>query len=93
MHIFGGVFLALAVGALAHREIKSLGWWNTLVVILLSVFIIGLFWEFYEYFIQWLIKPVTFADIDDSISDLLCDLFGGILGSLFVLHLKKRYNG
>lgn len=91
MHAAGGIFLALFIGGLAHREIKSLGWWNTIVIVLLAVFVIGLLWEWYEYIVQWLTKPVPFADIDDSISDLICDMVGGILGSIFVLRAKKRY--
>lgn len=92
MHTGGGIFLALAVGALTIKETKPLGWWDTVVLILLAVFVIGLLWEYYEYFIQWLLKPIPFADFDDSISDLLCDMFGGGIGSIFVLRAKRKYN-
>ncbi len=91
MHAAGGVFLALIVGAVAHQQIQGLGWWHSIVLMLLSVFIIGLLWEWYEYVVQWLTRPVPFASIDDSISDLICDMIGGVVGAVFVLRAKKRY--
>lgn len=93
MHTIGGVFLALFATALFFKHIISLNTLKTMIILLLFVFVIGLGWEFFEYTIQYLIKgSARLADVNDSISDLLCDIGGGIIGAFFVIVRKTRYN-
>jgi uncharacterized membrane protein len=92
MHTAGGIFLACLIGARFSKHLLKERTWQTIVTLLLGVFVIGLFWEYFEYIVQFLLKPVAFANIPDSISDLLCDMAGGIIGTFFVLREKKRYN-
>jgi uncharacterized membrane protein YoaK (UPF0700 family) len=92
MHTAGGLFLALLAGAVFERHILSHDKWRSIVLILLTVFIIGLSWEYFEYVVQFFIKSVSLAAVTDSVSDLICDMVGGIIGAIFVLHEKKRYN-
>ncbi len=92
MHALGGVFVALLGGSLVVRQLRVLTGRESLIVILLLVFIIGLGWEYYEYIVQYYVKGVQLAHVSDSISDLICDMIGGSVGALFVILLKKRYN-
>lgn len=92
MHTIGGVFVALLGAAVLWRHIKDLRGWDVFITLALFVFIIGLAWEYYEYVVQFFIKSVHLADISDSISDLICDMCGGMLGAIFVIVLQKRYN-
>lgn len=92
MHTLGGVFIALLGAMLFWRYVSHLGRRDTVVALLLFVLIMGLAWEYYEYVIQFFVKHVHLADIDDSITDLIADMCGGVLGASFVLWSKKRYN-
>lgn len=93
MHTLGGVFVSITATAL----LKKRGYSNVknrdlLIIILLFVFIVGLGWEYYEYIVQFYIKGVQLAVLQDSISDLICDMAGGVIGFIFVILAKKRYN-
>lgn len=92
MHIMGGMFLSLLSGALFFKKIRSLSQREVLVTILLFVLIVGLGWELFEYIVQAFIKDAPLASIPDSIKDMVMDLLGGLLTSLFVLRAIKRYN-
>lgn len=92
MHTLGGVFLGLIGGVLLSRYISSAHTATIFGTILLFVFIVGFGWEVFEYVVQALIKTTSIANIPDSISDLLCDLSGGVISIYFVLRAKKRYN-
>ncbi len=92
MHIMGGMFLGLLAGALFFKKIRTLSNKEALVVILLFVLIVGLGWEVFEYVVQTIIKGQQLASIPDSVKDMVMDLLGGLLTSLFVLRSIKRYN-
>jgi hypothetical protein len=92
MHILGGMFLALLAGALFFKQMVSLSAREQLVTILLFVLIVGLGWELYEYVVQAFVKDVVIAGIPDSIKDMVMDLLGGLITSVFVLRTVKRYN-
>ncbi len=92
MHILGGVFLALTAGALFFKVLLPLTFKERMVIILLFVFIAGLGWELFEYFVQNFIKGDQLASFPDSVKDMMMDLFGGIVASYFVLKALKRYN-
>jgi hypothetical protein len=92
MHIMGGMFLALSAGALFFKKLLPLHFKEVIVVILLFVLIIGLGWEIFEYLVQTIIKGAQLANFPDSVKDMLMDLLGGILASIFVLRRLKRYN-
>jgi hypothetical protein len=92
MHTAGGIFLALFLGAHFHKRLYVMETKEIIITILLGVFVIGLGWEYFEYMVQVIVKPIPFADFADSISDVICDMTGGIIGTYFVLQAKKRYN-
>ena len=92
MHTIGGVFVAVLGAALLVRHIRLLPKRELFITLALFVFVIGLVWEYYEYVVQFFIKGVQLAAISDSISDIICDMAGGMIGSIFVIWIKKRYN-
>ncbi len=93
MHVMGGMFLGLAIGAVCFKRILSLSRGEVLVTVLLFVLIVGIGWEVFEYFVQSFIKGSTqLANIMDSVKDMMMDLIGGLLASTFVLRALKRYN-
>lgn len=92
MHVIGGIFVGLIGSAFLHKHLEGLSGKEVFVSLALFVFIIGLGWEYYEYILQFYIKSVQLADVADSISDLICDMVGGIIATLFVILLRKRYN-
>lgn len=92
MHMLGGIFVVLIGSAFGLRHILGKRAKEVVIELLLFVFIVGLAWEYYEYLVQFYIKGVHLADISDSISDVICDMVGGILGTVFVLITKRRYN-
>jgi hypothetical protein len=93
MHIMGGIFLGLLFGALFFKKLLLLDTRDSLVVVLLGVLIVGLGWEFFEYIVQALSRGgLQIANIPDSIKDMVMDMTGGGLASIFVLRTLKRYN-
>lgn len=93
MHTIGGMFLAVFAIALFYKHIISLSTIKTILILLLFVFIVGLGWESFEYVVQFVIKgSARLADVQDSFSDIVCDMVGGLLGVCFVLMRKTRYN-
>ncbi len=92
MHTLGGIFLALLAGALLNAKRMPDHTRHLFVTLLLFVFIVGLAWEYYEYLVQYIFKSIHLADVPDSIGDLIFDMVGGIIGSYFVILIKRRYN-
>lgn len=92
MHTTGGVFLAIVTCAYFYNRLKSSSTSTFWLVVVSSVFVLGLLWEGFEYLVQSVFKFNYMANIPDSISDMLFDLLGGILGGIFVLNEKKKYN-
>lgn len=92
MHTLGGIFVAVVAGAFLSKDTIFADNKKLFIILSLFVFIVGLGWEYYEYIVQFYIKGVHLADLNDSISDLLCDMLGGVIGFFFVLIFKKRYN-
>ena len=83
LHFLGGMWLALLMLWLLLWENAQK---NLISQAILGVFIIGLGWEFYEYWInQWVAQgPFSFLD---SISDLFFDLAGGL--TVLSLYAKR----
>ena len=93
MHVLGGMFLALCAGALFFNKLRRLSRSETVVTALLFVLVIGIGWELFEYVVQIFIKgSPELANIPDSIKDILMDIIGGGVASVFVLRSIKRYN-
>lgn len=94
MHTIGGMFTVFVTAAFLYRsrQLQGLDSKELFITLALIAFIIGLGWEYYEYLVQFLIKSVQLASIPDSISDLICDMVGGVIASIFVIVMQRRYN-
>src|SRR5882762_4865512 len=71
MHFLGGVFLALATDAFLSKRLIGKRFGAIVQIILISVFLLGLVWEFFEYVVQAYAKFNMLVNVPDSISDLL----------------------
>lgn len=93
MHTLGGIFLAVFSATVFSGFIKKTSALKTFLLLLSIVFAIGFAWEIFEYVVQFLIRgSIQIANVPDSISDMLCDIVGGVIGFFFVLSQKRRYN-
>ncbi len=93
MHTIGGVFVTIVAAALLwRRHVRMLPIRETYITLLLSIFIIALAWEYYEYALQIYSRNDMSSDIADSLSDIVCGMIGGTIATRVVLMLKRRYN-
>lgn len=93
MHTLGGVFLAMFGATIFSEKIKRISRAHIFLLLISIVFLVGFGWEVFEYIVQFVIKgSIQLANIPDSVSDMVCDVVGGVLGFFFVLIQKRRYN-
>lgn len=92
MHALGGFFVALWGGALLYPLLKGNHWKLWVIVLCAFVLVVGFLWEVFEFSVQGVVRVETIANIPDSLSDMVFDMIGGILGTLFVLWRTARYN-
>jgi hypothetical protein len=89
MHFLGGFWLGLAViWLLAYKNLSLELSWKLVFKIILSVFFIGLFWEFYEIVVNNIFAQMPF-NILDTLSDIFFDLAGGAF-SVFYFFKKNH---
>lgn len=93
MHALGGLFVAVWGSALLFPLLKGQRALLWLIVVTAFVLIVGFLWEVFEFSVQGLVHIETIANIPDSLSDMVFDMIGGILGTGFVLSHLRRYNG
>lgn len=93
MHAIGGLWVALtALYIYKYRKttLEDISRPNKmLAVALVSVFVVGVLWEVFEFGTET-IGTVDIANPIDSISDICFDLAGGILGSLYFVSRYER---
>lgn len=93
MHTLGGIWVALAslfVYRFRRTTVEDIFKPRMIFVIaLLSVLIIGLLWEIFEFGMEN-IGTVDLANPIDSLSDLCFDLAGGIIGALYFISRYER---
>ena len=82
--------MAVAVLSLFWNIVQSQkNMYAQLLFVILSVLLVGLVWEVYEFGVQDIIKATGIASIPDSISDLVFDTLGGIV-AFFVIRYKTK---
>lgn len=92
MHTLGGVFIAVWGSALLYpllKDQKPILW---LIILMALTIVIGFLWEVFEFSVQGLVQVETLANIPDSLSDMVFDMIGGVIGTLFAIWRMKRYN-
>lgn len=100
MHFFGGFWVAMFFVWLYHSKISQLS--NYLIAFLITlsfVALIGIFWEFLEFFYDVFISSKGYSgymqlSAADTIADLFFDLAGGsvLLGIYFFKSKKFKNN-
>lgn len=89
MHFLGGVFISIFAISLFYKKFSESSFKKFITLVLISVLLIGLAWELYEYVVEYFIRDVDLATIPDSFSDLLFDISGGLVGAAFVWNKIK----
>ena len=92
-HTLGGMFAAFLVTALSWRALRFYKAQKIIPCIVFSAAVIGIAWEYYEYIVHVLVKHSRYVDIKNTISDILFDVFGGVIAAVIVFLKNKRYNG
>lgn len=80
MHALGGVFLLFAIVYVTKVDNTKV---RTTLYLLFGVLFVGFLWEVFEYIVNNVLAGQDF-DIVDTLSDLVCDTLGGMLGFLYV---------
>lgn len=93
MHAVGGLWVSLAtlfIYKYRSTTAEDISYPRKIFFIsLMSVFVIGLLWEVFEFGIEK-IGVVDLANPIDSLSDLCFDLVGGIIGTSYFIHRYER---
>lgn len=92
MHTLGGVFIAVWGSALLYRLLKDQKPILWCIILLALTIVIGFLWEVFEFSVQGIVQVETLANIPDSLSDMVFDMIGGGIGTLFAIWRTKRYN-
>lgn len=92
LHFLGGVMVAAIFIILAKEKFLLIelptGYFPGLLAIASFVALIGVFWEFYEYLLDYFLY-IYQMQLSDTLSDLFFDLFGGILSGLVYLRARR----
>jgi ABC-type multidrug transport system fused ATPase/permease subunit len=92
MHILGGMWVALIFKYLFleknNTSVKINGFWANLILCLGFVVLIGVLWEFYEFFVDSILFAQYQQTLADTMKDLLDDMIGGAIVSAYYL-IKK----
>ncbi len=104
MHFLGGFWVAMAASALIFnlqfpisKESINQKFSRLTVVILSFVALIGVFWEFFEFFYDVLISSRGYSEFlqlgaADTLSDLFFDLLGGLTFLIIYRFFNKKRN-
>ena len=80
MHFLGGVWVGLFFIYVFSR--RSLD--NLIFKVVLSVLLIGIFWEIFEFYVNNVVGRTPF-NVVDTLFDIIFDFFGGLLSVLYFL--------
>jgi hypothetical protein len=87
MHFLGGLWVAFLLFYFFFNK----NFYVFVFQILLGVLLIGILWEIFEFFVNEIIATNPFNFLD-TISDIFCDLAGGVLGLILYkkIFIKKE---
>ncbi len=93
MHFFGGLSIAVSGHVLlrvlqtqAHLVIRHALVWQSLLV--MSAIVAAVFWEFYEFLLDYFFGTLTQLGLQDTMGDLFFGMLGAVVISFFLV--KKR---
>lgn len=84
MHFLGGFWLSLYLIWLFNPQEINL---KTVTKVILGVFLIGIMWEFYEFYVDDNLAKNGISFLD-STSDMFLDLTGGLTA---IIYFMKRF--
>ena len=100
LHFSGGLFVALLFSKYLERHLFSQTKLANMLIIIGATMMIGVVWEFGEYFMNQTFSAKASAafgmkldfigNLDDTMSDLLMDMLGAILTAAAFLKLKPK---
>jgi hypothetical protein len=92
LHFLGGVIVGMFSLVIIKKTIDFSTWTNKKVVIrvLFSTLVVGLLWEFLELSVGTTSFSDGMAYVTDTSSDLILDLIGGLVGSLYGIKIWKK---
>ena len=90
MHFLGGMWIGLMSAWMYFlgpfkKDSRVMSVAQVVCVALLSVFVVGVLWEGYEYFVQISIPGATVGNLFDSISDLFFDMAGASASAIYLI--------
>lgn len=93
LHLLGGAWVATLFFYVQERYVPSfvaMPWWFSIVVVVSFVMLVGVGWEWFEYWFDYFVAKDNFVlraqlGLADTMGDLLADLVGGlIVGAYFI---------
>lgn len=88
MHFSSGFCVGMATVLLWQYFVdKNVKFDRAIKIALLSVFAVGIAWEVFESYFQIMLISDGMPYITDTISDLILDVTGGLLGSIYAYRL------
>jgi uncharacterized membrane protein YagU involved in acid resistance len=92
LHFLGGVMVASIFFILAEKKFPLIelpvGYLAGVLAVVSFVVLIGVFWEFYEYLLDYFLY-VHQMELPDTLSDLFFDFLGGTLASTVYLRYSR----
>lgn len=92
MHILGGLWVGLMLAHFFGKKLKIINlkdnFWATFLFVLGTATVIGVFWEFYEFFMSQLaylfirIFSKGNMELADTLKDILDDMIGGSIAGI-----------
>lgn len=95
MHLFGGAavgWVTAHVCRLADVRLSVFGRTIVLAPIVFAILmaaLVGIGWEWYEFFKDFLFSIATQPSIGDTMKDLALDVFGGMLGGVLAYDARR----
>ena len=94
MHFAGGVSIAIAffltINHLQKREYITLNNTSKIIFVVSLVALMAVFWEFYQFFMEYATKLDLQGNLSDTMADLFFGILGGFLTSIFMVFSGKR---
>lgn len=92
MHFLAGVCVAMIAVLLWNKFIKELYWKRNKIIFVgfIGVLFVGVLWEVYEVYFNLSIPEEGWVFWRDTMSDLVIDIFGGFLGSIYSYKILSK---
>ncbi|MDP2704009.1 MAG: hypothetical protein Q8P01_02180 [bacterium] len=86
MHFTGGLIVAWFLTALFAKDLRTMRWRVSALVIIGGTAIVGIHWEFFEWFLDnfVFIKTQFMGGLNDTLFDLFMDLLGACVIAVMV---------